>query len=552
MILDIPQPLIDDIVKGSCLPLVGAGFSMNAHVQGDQHMPDWKGLTATLASIAGVSPELPGPEVAAHYERKFGRVGLIEAIRKALHVDLAAPGEAHQAFVKLPFDTVYTTNFDLLLEEACSMSRKPHRSLVGQQQLPFHGGTLMTSIVKMHGDLRHEEHIIITEDDYKHYFRRYPVIATHLSAMLITRTALFIGYSMSDPDFRNILKVVRSRLGRFLRMSYLVQFDASTEEFDSKLGEGVHMISLAAKSPDDRDKALAAFFTEVLQQVDAEKGSAFRAAKPEAFEDMPTQAFRQPARLGERAALLGSSSYMCFVAMPFSSDFQSVYLQVIKPACEALGLDAVRADEIMAPGNIIEQVRVAIQNARLIIADVTGGNANVLYEVGLAHSLEKPTLLLANNLADVPFDIRSQRLLLYDKESLATGEAETALRRALEQVLIGQRLEEGRRLVESGAFSAAVAQVSIALETALRALLTRGEQQTSRLPSLRLSSIRIMLDTLARSNVLDEQELASLRRCNDIRNRTVHGLREASQQEAIFALDVVSQFIRKHISGLSS
>jgi hypothetical protein len=50
--------------------------------------------------------------------------------------------------------------------------------------MPFHGGPLTTTVIKMHGDLRHEEHIIVTAEDYDRYLTDYPMIATYLSAHL--------------------------------------------------------------------------------------------------------------------------------------------------------------------------------------------------------------------------------------------------------------------------------------------------------------------------------------------------------------------------------
>jgi hypothetical protein len=233
----IPKPLLDDIAAGKCLPFVGAGFSQNAKLPADVKMPDWQGLTVVLAHAVGVSPKQSGPAVASAYERRFGRVQLIEAIRDALHSDSIEPGVAHSALAGLPFDTIYTTNFDLLLESANSLIHKPYRSLVGELQIPFHGGPLSTNIVKMHGDLRHEEHVVITQEDYDRFLDRYPVISTHLSAMLITRTALFLGYSLTDPDFTHIREVVRSRLGKFQRMSYLIQFNQSKKKIEKMLNE---------------------------------------------------------------------------------------------------------------------------------------------------------------------------------------------------------------------------------------------------------------------------------------------------------------------------
>jgi hypothetical protein len=165
--LTVPQPLIDDIEAGRCVPFIGAGFSMNARVRGGGEMPDWIGLTQALAVVAEVSPDLSGPTVASAFERRFGRVQLIEAIRRALRTDHVEPGEAHIAFSQLPFDTIYTTNFDLLLEDSFLRNKRPFRSIVGELQMPFHGGPPATTIVKMHGDLRHEDHIIVTAEDVR-------------------------------------------------------------------------------------------------------------------------------------------------------------------------------------------------------------------------------------------------------------------------------------------------------------------------------------------------------------------------------------------------
>ena len=199
--MSIPFPLISDIAQGRCLPFVGAGFSKNALLPLNLTMPDWQELTTILARDANTPSGTAPTEVAQRYEQRFGRVQLIEAIREALHSERARPGKSHRAFVQLPFDTVYTTNFDLLLEDAYVEATRPFRSLVGELQLPFHAGQIASSIIKMHGDLRHEEHIVVTKNDYDTFMERYPVVATHLSAMLITRTPLFLGYSLSDPGF---------------------------------------------------------------------------------------------------------------------------------------------------------------------------------------------------------------------------------------------------------------------------------------------------------------------------------------------------------------
>ena len=163
MPIEIPYPLLSDIFEGRCLPFVGAGFSKNADLAPGLVMPDWNQLATELARHLPLDGRETPQEVAQWYERYFGRVQLIEAIRRSLHTDSARPGRAHRAFAKLPFDTIYTTNFDLLLEDAYQQEKRPFRSLVGEHQLPFHAGETASSVVKMHGDLCHKENIVVTK-----------------------------------------------------------------------------------------------------------------------------------------------------------------------------------------------------------------------------------------------------------------------------------------------------------------------------------------------------------------------------------------------------
>ena len=63
---------------------------------------------------------------------------------------------------------------------------------------------------------------------------------------------------------------------------------------------------------------------------------------------------------------------------------------------------------------IVQDVWLSIRKARVVVADLSGGNPNVLYEVGLAHAIGKPTVFLTRNEEDVPFDLRALRYLYYD------------------------------------------------------------------------------------------------------------------------------------------
>jgi len=110
-----------------------------------------------------------------------------------------------------------------------------------------------------------------------------------------------------------------------------------------------------------------------------------------------------------------------FIAMPFAKEFEPIY-DAIKIIAQKTGLDPVRVDELHDPGPIISQIYNEIGSADFVVAEVSTRNANVFYEVGLAHCVRKPTLLIAErgSLADLPFDIRHNRVVVYDKRDLGS------------------------------------------------------------------------------------------------------------------------------------
>jgi hypothetical protein len=113
----------------------------------------------------------------------------------------------------------------------------------------------------------------------------------------------------------------------------------------------------------------------------------------------------------------------CFVVMPFAEPIGGYYKTVYEPAIVKAGLRPVRADdEIFATGKIVDQVWSGIAAAKVLVAELTGRNPNVFYELGLAHALEKPVVLVSSNQEDVPFDLQQIRVIYNDKRDPFWGE----------------------------------------------------------------------------------------------------------------------------------
>lgn len=105
----------------------------------------------------------------------------------------------------------------------------------------------------------------------------------------------------------------------------------------------------------------------------------------------------------------------CFVMMPFAGPIGSYYKTIYEPAIQKAGLRPLRADDDMfKTGKIVDQIWLGIHSAKVLVAELTGRNPNVFYELGLAHALQKPVVLVSSNEDDVPFDVQHIRVIYYD------------------------------------------------------------------------------------------------------------------------------------------
>jgi len=112
----------------------------------------------------------------------------------------------------------------------------------------------------------------------------------------------------------------------------------------------------------------------------------------------------------------------CFIIMPFGSWFDQYYQNIYIPAIESVGLRPRRADDLYRPSAIVNDIWTLTRQAKLILADLSGKNPNVFYELGLAHAIAKPAVLVAEDIDDIPFDLRALRVIIYNKNEPYWGD----------------------------------------------------------------------------------------------------------------------------------
>ena len=116
-----------------------------------------------------------------------------------------------------------------------------------------------------------------------------------------------------------------------------------------------------------------------------------------------------------------------FVLTPFS-DNSIMDFQTIRTTCNESGLFALRGDEEAISGEIFTHIIQSMANSKLVIANITGRNPNVFYELGIAHMMNKPTILVSRIGEPIPFDIQPTNVILYEKQEELAKKLREALR----------------------------------------------------------------------------------------------------------------------------
>ena len=106
-----------------------------------------------------------------------------------------------------------------------------------------------------------------------------------------------------------------------------------------------------------------------------------------------------------------------FVAMPYAKEFNNVYYFGIKGPVEQRKRKSERVDQEKFTGDIVKRVKERIKSSELVIADITGNNPNVFFEIGYAAGIGKEIVLISQK-QEIPFDLRTERQITYDPQEL--------------------------------------------------------------------------------------------------------------------------------------
>lgn len=511
-----PKPVLDDLVTGKWLPVVGAGMSLNAILPAGKKIPLWAGMSKELTDeLSDFAPTSILDGLSA-YEYEFGRSRLIERLSEVLLIKEAHPGNAHKEFCTIPFDIVCTTNFDFLLERQYDLTPRYVYPVVDEEQLSINGSSAGTLLLKLHGDLRHPSRLIVTEADYDGFLSRYPLLATYLSNQLITKTAIFIGYSLDDPDFRQIWHVVSERLGRTRRMAYTIAVNARPADVARFERRGVKVINL----PGAREKygdVLAVTFKELREYL---RDNVINVSK--VTEEQPLRELLLPR---------DATTRLCFFSLPL--ELLPFYRERVFPVVEDAGFVPVTADDVVTPGdNISAKLDTLIDRSAVMVVELTSAWTLAEYRMALARikgaeanlgqRKQLHLIVVVTDQEQVPPSAKG--FLVLTRPSKLTNDSDGfiadlngILRRIAAETGI-ERQAEPKRLFDAKEYRAAVISAMTLLEATLRERLNKSPWPQVRRPM----SMRSLIDHAVEQNIIQPALRTQIDSWIRLRNEVVH------------------------------
>jgi NAD-dependent SIR2 family protein deacetylase len=213
---EFKREYIKALQEGTAAVFVGAGLSRPSG------FVDWRGLLRELARDINldVDKEEDLISLAQYYANsRGGRGGVNQRILDSFTKGIKNNSSINN-LINLPIDTYWTTNYDTLIEDALRHSGKIVDIKIRPESLAVSKKDRDAIVYKMHGDVNDTSFCVITKDDYESYNLSRQLFTTALQGDLVTKTFLFVGFSLDDPNINYILGKIRILLGENARPHY--------------------------------------------------------------------------------------------------------------------------------------------------------------------------------------------------------------------------------------------------------------------------------------------------------------------------------------------
>ena len=252
--------------------MIGSGFSRNATTSASptSAFPDWAQLGDTFYEVlydnqpSADARYLSVPELAHELEAATSRRRLEEVLKDSIPDLQHDPSNLHIDLLSMPWQDIFTTNYDTLLERAsAAVTSRRYDTVTKQADLVF---AVRPRIIKLHGTLPSNGPFVITDEDYRRYPEKSAPLLNTVRQSLLENTMCLLGFSGTDPNFLHWIGWIHDNLGRSIsQRMFLIgshEFTRSqTQLLEKRNIVAVNMSALDGVEPGDHYYALECFIS---------------------------------------------------------------------------------------------------------------------------------------------------------------------------------------------------------------------------------------------------------------------------------------------------
>ena len=247
---------------------VGAGTSIPSG------MPSWgKAVEKIKEHLDDKNCDNDFLKVPQYYYNEHGKNNYVELMREIFKYGKNLYSrDIHHKILKFRTKYIITTNYDNLLEQALSEENQVFDVVSHDKDLAY--GTADRKIIKMHGDFEHDN-FVLKEDDYLRYSLSFRLIETYIKALIAGNVVLFLGYSFSDPDLKQIFTWVKEVLGSDRPQSYIVEVgeNYSVAKINYFKNFGINILYASKKLKNFKSNELEKNLEEMIDFLQSESES---------------------------------------------------------------------------------------------------------------------------------------------------------------------------------------------------------------------------------------------------------------------------------------
>lgn len=253
----VPDRLLELVAERKVVPFLGSGFSVRSG------LPSWytlangmvnnfaphgnKALIRELANIAGKSDVAEMLDSLSPTE-----FAIKEFLHEQIYSPKYQPSEYHKHLLDLHCDTIITTNWDVLVENAHLNNHLSCHVIYRDSDVAAYDPNRDVQVLKIHGTITDPDSLIYRQSQYEHFWGDRKVLLNLVSTLMATKSFLFIGYGFGDPNILEVLEKLKACLGKPRREHYALTF-GNNEMVRAWQSLGVHLIQAPNFHPETQD-----------------------------------------------------------------------------------------------------------------------------------------------------------------------------------------------------------------------------------------------------------------------------------------------------------